>query len=72
LRESAFEVAIASKADVTFWGACVRQWPKADIDALLVGTDPFFSVGGSNLPRWQRAMRSPRHTPYASIRKLVV
>jgi putative tryptophan/tyrosine transport system substrate-binding protein len=38
------------------------------VEALLVGTDPFFSVGGSNLPRWQRAMRSPPYTPYASIR----
>jgi putative ABC transport system substrate-binding protein len=42
------------------------------VDALLVGTDPFFSVGASNLPRWQRAMPFPPYTPSASIRKLEV
>ena len=41
-------------------------------EALLIGTTRSFTADASNLPRWQRAMRSPPCTPYASIRKLVV
>jgi ABC-type uncharacterized transport system substrate-binding protein len=52
--------------------AAFATFARNRVDALLVGTDPFFIAGASNLPRWQRAMLSPPYTLYASIRKPVV
>jgi hypothetical protein len=39
------------------------------VDALVIGTDPFFYSRRSNLPRWRRAMLYPRSITCAGTPK---